>query len=123
MPALQRAVALPERDDVALAVGDELHLDVARRRDLPLEVDGSVAERRRRLVRPGGQRGGEILGARDAAHAPASPACGRLHQQREPDALGRGDDRLDLVGPIHRRRLQGARHRRHADRARRAVAR
>ena len=72
VPPLERAVALAEGDDVAVAVGDELHLDVPRRRDLPLEVDRSVAERRRRLVRPRGERGGQVLRPRDAPHAPPS---------------------------------------------------
>ena len=43
---LDRAVALAEVDGVALAVGQHLDLDVARRADVLLDVDGAVAERR-----------------------------------------------------------------------------
>ena len=42
--ALDRAVALAEVDDVAVAVGEDLDLDVARVGQVALEVDGRVGE-------------------------------------------------------------------------------
>ena len=41
MAPLHRAVALPEVDAVAVRVADELHLGVARRLEVPLDVDGA----------------------------------------------------------------------------------
>ena len=42
MPALQRAIALPEVDDVAVAVGEDLHLDVPGLLDVFFEIDAAV---------------------------------------------------------------------------------
>src|SRR5205807_9687547 len=42
--ALDRAVALAQVDDVPVAVGEHLHLDVARVLEVALEVDGGVRE-------------------------------------------------------------------------------
>ncbi len=50
MAPLHRAVALAERDHLAGRVAEQLDLDMARRRDLALEVDRAVAERRGRLA-------------------------------------------------------------------------
>ena len=74
-------------------VAQELDLDVARRPDLALEVDRAVAERRRRLGRPGRQRGRQVGGASHPAHPPSTTAGRGLDQQREADPLGLGDDR------------------------------
>ena len=46
---LHRAVAHAGRPDVAVLVGDHLHLDVPAALDQPLHEDGRVAERARRL--------------------------------------------------------------------------
>ena len=86
VPALDRAVALPERDDGAVAVAEQLHLDVTCRAELALEIHAAIPEGRGRFARPRRQRGREIVDALDAAH-PASAAAGRrLDQQREADA-------------------------------------
>ena len=47
--ALDRALALAERQDAAVVVAEHLHLDVARGHDRLLEVEVAVAERRLRL--------------------------------------------------------------------------
>src|SRR5262245_17009834 len=47
--ALDRAVALAERDHVAVPVGEDLDLDVARALEKALAEDRVVAERRARL--------------------------------------------------------------------------
>ena len=48
--ALQRAVALEQVDDVAVAVAEHLHLDVARAGDVFLDQHAVVAEGGRRLA-------------------------------------------------------------------------
>ena len=50
MAALDRALALAERDDVAVRVGEQLDLDVARPLDVALAEDAVVAERGLRLA-------------------------------------------------------------------------
>ena len=50
MAALHRAVALTEVDDVAVTVAEDLELDVARPREVLLDVDVAVAECRQRLA-------------------------------------------------------------------------
>ncbi len=85
MPALERAVALAEVDDVAVPVAEDLHLDVPRAVDVLLEVDAAVLERGlglgSRLVQPGSQR---CLVAGDA-HALAAAAGRRLDEHRVAD--------------------------------------
>ena len=49
MRALQRAIALAEMDDAALAVAEDLHLDMPRPVEIALEIDRIVAERGLRL--------------------------------------------------------------------------
>ena len=66
---LQAAFALAEVDDVAVAVGEDLHLDVPGVQHEPLEEQGVVAERRRRLAARAGQRGRQLGRPR------APPAC------------------------------------------------
>ena len=107
--ALEGAVALPDGDDPAGRVAQELDLDVARRDDLALEVDRAVAERRGRLARPADQRRRQVRGRDHPAHPPAAAAGRRLDQQREADRLGLGDDRGDLVRSVDRRRLERSR--------------
>jgi len=46
VPALDRAVARAEVDDVAVLVGEDLDFDVARLFDVLLDVDLRAAERR-----------------------------------------------------------------------------
>ena len=46
VPALDRALALAEVDDVAVVIAEDLELDVARRLDVLLDVDVADAERR-----------------------------------------------------------------------------
>ena len=88
MAALQRAVALVEMDDVAVAVGEHLHLDVARRGDVFLDQHARIAERRLRLARRAFERGIELGMLVDAAHALAAAARDRLDQHRIADLVG-----------------------------------
>src|SRR5438094_503155 len=50
MTALDRAVTLAEMDDVAVPVGEHLHLDVPRILEVALDVDGRVGEVRLALA-------------------------------------------------------------------------
>jgi hypothetical protein len=56
VPALDRALALAQRDDGALSVGEELDLDVAGPLQVALEEDAVVAECGLRLAAGGGDR-------------------------------------------------------------------
>lgn len=96
--ALDRAVALEEVDDVALAVGEDLHLDVARVDDGLLQEDGRVAEGGRGLA--GGRLDGLAQHGRvlDAAHTPSAASGDGLDEQGEADLLGGPDQFVDVVG-------------------------
>ena len=89
MPALDRAVALAERRNVAVRVGEELDLDVAGPLEVALAEDRVVAERSRRLAPRRGERLVELLGRTHDTHAAAAAAGGRLDEQREADLLRR----------------------------------
>ena len=67
--ALQAALALAEVDDVAVAVGEHLDLDVPGVQHESLEEQRVVAERRRRLAARADERG------RQARRRRAPPAC------------------------------------------------
>ena len=71
--ALQRAVALAEMDGVALAVAEDLHLDVARLLEVLLDVDGVVAEGGPGLGAGGRQRHRQIVFGVRATFMPRPP--------------------------------------------------
>ena len=60
MAALERAIAVPAVDDVAVRIGQDLDLDVARPVDEFLEVDAGVLERGLGLVAGGLERGCQV---------------------------------------------------------------
>src|SRR5262245_15529943 len=74
--ALQRTITLPEVDDVAVMVGEDLHLDVARLLDVLFEVDAAVLERALGFLACGLKAGLEADVVAGDAHA-AAPAAGR----------------------------------------------
>src|SRR6185295_15599735 len=89
MSALDRAVARTEREHMAVRVAGDLHLDVARATDAPLEEEASVAEGGTRL---GGSRPERCRQRRRVLHhadAAAPAACGRLDDQRIAEPLRR----------------------------------
>ena len=111
--ALDRAIALVEVQDAAVAVADDLHLEMARGGDEPLEKDRVVPEGHARLASGAGEGGTEIGGLRNHPHAASAPARRRLDEHWPADPLRLGREAL--------RRLvlaQVARHRRHAGRVR-----
>ena len=96
--ALHRAVALVEVDDVALGVGEDLHLDVARVDHRLLEEHGGVAERGLGLAHGRVDGVAQVLGPLDPAHAAPATARDGLDEDRETDVVGRGDQRVDVGG-------------------------
>src|SRR5436190_1980660 len=75
--ALHGAVALAEVDGAAVAIGEDLDLDVAAALDQLLEVDPVAAERRARFGLGLGVGGGDLGGAaRDPHAAPAAAVLG-----------------------------------------------
>lgn len=114
VPALHRAVALEEVDDIAVPVGEDLHLDVAGVDDGLLQEDRGVAERGSGLA---GRRLDGVtqrVGVLDTAHTASSAAGDRLDEHGKADVLG-GTNQLVHVGGG----LRGTQHR-YARRARRS---
>ena len=94
--ALDRALALPEVDDVAVRIAEHLHLDVARLLDELLDEHPVVAERRPRFVLAADEAlPGLGVRARDA-QALAAAAGARLDHHRVADLL-RDLDRVRRV--------------------------
>ena len=89
MPSLHRAVALAERDDAAVRVGEELHLDVPWTLEVALAVERPVGERALGLAFRRRQRFVELRRRADDTHSPPAPSGSRLNEEREPDLLGR----------------------------------
>ena len=87
---LDGAVALAEMDDVAVAVREDLHLDVARVVEVALDVDGGVREVRLALPLRGLEGTVDVVGrAGDAEPLPAATGR-RLDRDRVADLLGGG---------------------------------
>jgi hypothetical protein len=92
VPALQRALAFAEVDDVAVRIGHDLEFDVAGVGDQLLQVDVAVPEGGFGLAPGGLQQSGHPVGRHDLAHSLAAAAGGGLDQQREADGRGDADD-------------------------------
>ena len=95
VPPLQRAFALPERKQVAMAVADDLHLDMPGVLHEFFNQHPVVAERRLGLALGADDRGRKLAGRIHHPHAPPAAAGGRFHQYRK----------TDLVGGLCQRRL------------------
>ncbi len=96
VPALNGAFAFPEVGDRAVAIADDLHLDMARLPDQPLGIDAVEAERGLGLglaTRIGLR---EIGSALDHAHAAPAAAGHRLDHDRRL-AAERGEERRDVL--------------------------
>ena len=87
MPALQRAVALAEMNDIAMPIAEHLNFDVARRCDIFLDQNAARTKRRCGLANCPFERiikGGVGV---DTAHASAAAAGRRLYQDRIADLV------------------------------------
>ena len=93
--ALVAAVAHAERPHGALAVGQELDLDVARSAHEALHQHARVAERLLGLGAGALERRGQLGEVLDPAHAAAAAAGRRLDHQRHAEALALLDRLLD----------------------------
>jgi hypothetical protein len=82
MPALDRALALAQVHEVAVAIAEDLDLDVTRARHVALEEHAIVSESAGRLAPRGRDRLGELALRVHDPHALAAAARDRLHQQR-----------------------------------------
>src|SRR5229473_8420950 len=102
MAPLDRAFALAQMDRVAVAVADDLDLDVARLADVPLHVDSRVAERRPRRLGAALDRRDEVFLRLDHLHADAATAARRLDHHRESDRLRGGKCRRCIDGAAAR---------------------
>jgi hypothetical protein len=122
MPPLDRAVALAEVDDVAVRVGEDLDLHVARVLEVALDVHRRIREVRLPLAARRLERACRLGRLAHDLHPLAAAAGSGLDDQRvadllaEPDDLLRGADRLGR--PRHDRHARLA----HARAGRRLVA-
>src|SRR5581483_3975617 len=98
--ALDRAVPFAEVDDVAVGVGEDLHLDVARVLEVPLDVDGRVREVGLALALRRLEGTLDVVALPDDLEALAAAARRRLDREGpaelvpEPRDLGRRRNRL-----------------------------
>lgn len=106
--ALHGAVPLVEVHGRTGAIGQDLHLDVARPQHGLLDEHGRIAEGAVGLAHRALERVAQVLGPLDATH-PAPAAAGHgLGEDREADLLRPGDERFDIG------RRRGALQHRHA---------
>ena len=104
MPALDRAVALAEVDDVPVRVGEHLHLDVPRILEIALDEDRGVGEVRLALAPRGLERPLELVLGLDDLEPLATSTRRRLDRQRIadlalPTARARPSDSTGSVVP------------------------
>ena len=114
MAALDRALALDERNHRAVMIGKQLHLDVTRSHDAALEVDGRVAEGRSGFRAGGAKRARQVVRAVHDAHALAAAAGHGLQHQRVAHLVG--DAPHLRLGHVLTERLGGAGHHGHPGR-------
>ena len=99
MTALDGALPFEQVDDVAVAIGEDLELDVARLVDKTLDVDRGCAERRLRFAPRLADESVQFARLAGGLHTDAAPTLGRLQQNGEADTSRRVGDRLvRLVG-------------------------
>src|SRR5215469_2820596 len=85
MSTLHRAVALEYMNAGAMRVRKNLHLDMARSREVFLEEHTVVAKARFRFPPRGSERASEVIASFDDAHALAAAARRSLDQHRITD--------------------------------------
>ena len=83
--ALQRAIAFEQVDDIAVAVAEHLHLDMARALNIFLDQHMRIAERGARLTLARGEASAKSACALDQPHPLAAAARDRLDQHRIAD--------------------------------------
>src|SRR5690242_6584018 len=88
MPALDGTLALDERQDGPMMIGEQLHLDVARAQDLTLEKDRWVPKGGARFRTRCPYRRRKVCLAGDGPHALATATRNGLDEQRVSDFSG-----------------------------------
>ncbi len=107
---LDRALAFAQVDDVTVAVGKNLDLDVARVAQVAFQEDALVAERGQRLAPRRRQRPGELGRAFHHAHPTPAAARRRLDQHREADGRRPRRQFSGIAQPVvtrHQRHTRG----------------
>src|SRR5205085_6042844 len=89
MPALNRTFAFAEMNIIAVRVGEDLNLDVARALDGLFEIDGRVAEGSRRFRLRGRKSSSYLSFTCDQSHAFAAAARRRLEHHGIAQRCGR----------------------------------
>src|SRR5262245_36810955 len=107
MPPLNRAFALPQMDDIAVMIPDDLELDVAGTFQILLDVHVTVAESRLGLALRGPQGVRQLAGGADNPHTAPSPSGHGLYNHRVTDIL----DDLECVLFIGDRAIAARQHR------------
>ena len=98
MAALDRAIALEQMNRISGAVGEDLHFDVARPREIFLNEEPAVAERGQRLAPRRRQRLRQAGRALDHPHATSAAAGRRLDQHGIAQPVRfRGEARIILI--------------------------
>ena len=87
MAPLHRAIALVQMDDIAVAVAEDLHLDVLGARDVLLQEDRGIAEGALGLALRLVEQSGQFRLLLHHPHAAAAATEGGLDDEREPDFL------------------------------------
>ncbi len=100
--ALHGAVPLEQVHGVTGRIGEDLHLDVTGTNHGLLEEHACVAEGRAGLAHGLGDGRGQLRGLLDAAHAASAAAGDGLHEDREADVGGLGDELVDVLGRLGR---------------------
>ncbi len=88
---------LEQVHDVALGVSQDLHLDVAGAHHGLLDEHRRIAESALRLAHRRAERLGQLVGRVDAAHAATTATGDSLHEDREADLVGTGDEGVDVA--------------------------
>ena len=88
MPALQRALAFPEVNQVAVKIPEDLNLDVPGFLNQFFYVDFPVAESTQGFARCVAESGREFCERIDAAHAFAAASRSRFYHHRKADLFG-----------------------------------
>ncbi len=113
MAALRGAVAGADPHDVAVLVADDLHLDVARPREVALDVDLVATEERLRLALGAVHRLLHLVGAVHHLHAAAAAAERGLDRHRLAVLVAELEDLVadagELGGAGHDRRAAAQR--------------
>jgi hypothetical protein len=104
---LQRAVALAQMHRAALAVAEDLHLDMARPPEVFLDIDLVIAEGGLCLGPRGAEGGFQLIGGPGELHAAPAAARRRLDDDRVADLGGDRLSRLQVGTPPSEPGTQG----------------